>query len=64
MANNNSTPIEQAFLSMVDRIDRMACVLRDPYHRISDTQRKAIKRACEAIEEEWILNPSHRAPRD
>lgn len=56
--------IEYAFNSMCDRINRMHAILTDPYHRISDTQRKSIRRACEAIEEEWILEPSMRAPRD
>ena len=65
MANpHKSTPIGYAFESMCDRINRMAPVLQDPYRRISDTQRLAIKQACEAIEEEWILDESMRAPRN
>jgi hypothetical protein len=48
---------------MVDRLDRFAAVLSDPYHKLSDDKRLAIKRAAEAIEEEWILDPSMRAPR-
>ena len=62
--NKQPTPIEQAFISMVDRLDRFAAVLSDPYSEISNDKRVAIKLAAEAIEEEWILDPSLRAPRD
>ena len=61
---NKESPIGYAFESMCDRINRMAAVLNDPYRRISDTQRTAIRQACEAIEEEWILEESMRAPRN
>ena len=61
---NKDSPIGYAFESMCDRINRMSAVLQDPYRRISDTQRLAIRQACEAIEEEWILEESMRAPRD
>ena len=63
MAKQQQTPIEFAFLSMVDRLDRFAAVLTDPYTNISDDKKQAIKLAAEAIEEEWILDPSMRAPR-
>lgn len=62
--HHEPSPIEVAFISMADRIDRLACVMRDPYIKITDTQRTAIKQACEAIEEEWLLDPSMRAPRN
>jgi hypothetical protein len=58
-----STPIEQAYLSMCDRLDRLVCVMNDPYMKITDKQRAKIKQAAEAIEEEWIVDPSMRAPR-
>ena len=61
---NKESPIGYAFESMCDRINRMVAVLNDPYRRISETQRLAIRQACEAIEEEWILEPSKRAPRN
>ena len=65
MSNEHKqTPIGYAFETMCDRINRMAAVLQDPYRRISDTQRTAIRQACEAIEEEWLLDPSMRAPRN
>jgi hypothetical protein len=63
MGKQQQSPIEFAFLSMVDRLDRFAAVLTDPYTKISDDKKQAIKRAAEAIEEEWILDPSMRAPR-
>jgi hypothetical protein len=64
MTKHKQSAIEFAFLSMVDRLDRFAAVLTDPYTKISDDKKLAIKRAAEAIEEEWILDPSLRAPRD
>lgn len=63
MSKQQQTPIEYAFQSMVDRLDRFAAVISDPYTKISDDKKLAIKRAAEAIEEEWILDPSMRAPR-
>ena len=63
MAKQQQSPIEFAFLSMVDRLDRFAAVLTDPYTKISDDKKLAIKKAAEAIEEEWIIDPSMRAPR-
>jgi hypothetical protein len=62
--HNQITPIEHAYLSMCDRINRLATVYQDPYIKISDDKKQAIKKACEAIEEEWIIEPSMRAPRD
>ena len=44
-------------------MDRFAAVLSDPYTKISDDKKVAIRKAAEAIEEEWILDPSMRAPR-
>lgn len=64
MAKHKQSAIEYAFVSMVDRLDRFAAVLTDPYTEISDDKRVAIRLAAEAIEEEWILDPSMRAPRD
>lgn len=58
------TPMEVAYLSMCDRLDRFAAILCDPYTALSSKQRAAIVRACEAIEEEWILEPSMREPRN
>ena len=63
MAKQQQSPIEFAFLSMVDRLDRFAAVLTDPYTKLSDDKKQAIKLAAEAIEEEWLLDPSMRAPR-
>lgn len=62
--HNQVTPIEHAYLSMCDRINRLAAVYNDPYIKITDNKRQAIKQACECIEEEWIIEPSMRAPRD
>ena len=64
MGKHQQTPIEHAYLSMCDRLNRLAAVYCDPYIKITDEKRTAIKLACEAIEEEWIINPSMRAPRD
>ena len=64
MAKRHESPMEVAFLTMVDRLDRLAAVISDPYSKISDDKRLAIKNAAEAIEEEWILDPSMRAPRE
>ncbi|AGF91129.1 hypothetical protein S-CBP2_0001 [Synechococcus phage S-CBP2] len=64
MGKQQQTPIEYAFLSMVDRLDRLAAVISDPYSKISNDKKLAIKNAAEAIEEEWILDPSMRAPRE
>lgn len=49
---------------MCDRLDRLVCVLNDPYMKITEQQRTKIRQAAEAIEEEWILDPSMRAPRN
>jgi hypothetical protein len=64
MAKQQQSPIEIAFLTMVDRLDRFAAVLTDPYSKISDDKKVAIRKAAEAIEEEWIIDPSMRAPRE
>ncbi len=61
--NRPESPIEHAFISMCDRLDRLVAVMQDPYVKISDDKRQAIRKAAEAIEEEWIIDPSMRAPR-
>lgn len=58
------TPMEVAYLSMCDRLDRFACILTDPHVDITDKQADAIRRAAVAIEEEWILEPSLRSSND
>lgn len=55
------SPIAYAFTSMCDRIDRLACLVTDPYRRVSQSQYDAVRKACEAIESEWILEPSMRS---
>jgi hypothetical protein len=57
------SPLEYAFESMCDRLNRFQAIVSDPYRPIPDKQKAAIIRASYAIEEEWILDEEQRAPR-
>ena len=50
-----SNPMEVAYLSMADRVNRMVAVLTDPYQRLSEETKVAIVEAIQAIEQEWLI---------
>lgn len=58
-----SNPIEHAYISMCARLDKIANILLDRAEHLTDSQIEQLQRTAYAIEEEWIIEPTLRAPR-
>lgn len=58
-----SNPIEHAYNSMYARLDKIANILLERSEHLTDSQIEQLQRTAYAIEEEWVIEPSMRAPR-
>lgn len=50
-----SNPLEYAYLSMADRVNRIIAALTDPYVSLDEDKKEALLSAAVAIEQEWII---------
>ena len=55
-------PMQLAFLSMSNRVNRMVDVLSDPYVPLTKDKKQAILAAIVAIEQEWIIPGVNAGP--
>jgi len=55
-------PMQSAFLSMSNRVNRMVDVLSDPYVPLPKEKKQAILAAIVAIEQEWIIPGVNAGP--
>ena len=56
--------LHQAFSLMCDRLELMNKALIKYKHSLTDNEAQTIVLYAHAIEEEWILNPELRSPKD